>query len=82
LNWEKLNLYNLGVSAKKHAIFRATKWNKKFEDIIKKPIYNEEYEKIGFILDIFGPTTNPFISIKPEPNKEIRKSNKFYVKLS
>lgn len=82
MNWEKLNLYHLGISTKKHIIFRAAKWNKNLEGIIKKPIFNEDYEKIGFILDIFGPTTNPFISIKPEPNKEIGKSNKFYVKLT
>ncbi|MBD3215430.1 MAG: hypothetical protein GF311_22665 [Candidatus Lokiarchaeota archaeon] len=82
MNWHKLNLFHLGFSAKNHAIFRATKWNKKLEAIIKKPIFNEEYEKIGFILDIFGPHSNPFISIKPEPNIEIGKNNKFYVKVA
>jgi len=82
LNWEKLNLFHLGSSAKNHSIFRITKWSENLEKIIKKPIFNEDYEKIGFILDIFGPTTNPFISIKPEPNRDIGKTNKFYVKIS
>ena len=49
---------------------------------MKKSIYNEAYEKIGLIKDIFGPIALPFISIKTPPNKEFdfNKVNTFYVK--
>ena len=63
-NWIKLNLYHLGSSKKQHQIFRAKKWNDGLERIFKKPVYNEKYEKVGDIKDIFGPKDLPFISIK------------------
>ncbi|MBD3195249.1 MAG: hypothetical protein GF317_09350 [Candidatus Lokiarchaeota archaeon] len=83
MNWVKLDLFHLGLSAKKHYIFRATKWNKDFENIIRKPIYSETYDEIGTIIDIFGPIQMPFISIKPksEPKTEFESYNKFYVKV-
>jgi len=50
---------------------------------MKKPIFNQEYEKIGIIKDIFGPISNPFISIKPLPNKSVQfnNNNSFYAKI-
>ena len=80
MNWVKLDLYHLGTSTKKHLIFRATKWNRNLEKILKKPIYNEEYRNIGFVKDIFGPIKMPFISVKTKPNEEIDSNTKFYVK--
>ncbi len=59
-----MDLYHLGQSKKRHQIFRAKKWNENLERIFKKPIYNEKYEKVGDIKDIFGPKNLPFISIK------------------
>jgi rRNA processing protein Gar1 len=74
-SWVKLNLFYLGVSKKQHRIFRAKKWNDTLEKIFKKPVYNEKYEVIGQIKDIFGPEKNPFISIKTsekfDPNNEL-----------
>ncbi len=62
--WVKLNFSYLGESKKKHCIFRARTWNKNQNKILKKSVYNETYTKVGFIKDIFGPITKPFISIK------------------
>jgi len=66
--WVKLNLFYLGESKKQHRIFRAKKWNDNLEKIFKKPIYNEKYEQIGQIKDIFGPDKMPFISVKATEN--------------
>lgn len=63
-NWVKLNLFHLGQSKKQHQIFRAKNWTDNLEKIFKKPVFNEKYEQIGQIKDIFGPKTMPFISIK------------------
>ena len=63
-NWIKLNFSYLGESKKQHQIYRAKKWNKNLEKIFKKPIYNEKYEQVGQIKDIFGPEKMPFISMK------------------
>ncbi|MHA1803563.1 MAG: hypothetical protein ACTSU4_03390 [Promethearchaeota archaeon] len=49
---------------------------------MKKPVFNEDYEKIGFINDIFGPITSPFISIRvTSSNHEINSNVKLYVKI-
>ncbi|MBN1214074.1 MAG: hypothetical protein JXA99_01405 [Candidatus Lokiarchaeota archaeon] len=80
MNWVKLDLHYIGISAKKHQIFRATKWNKNLEKVLKKPIYNEEYNNIGFVKDIFGPIDTPFISVKTKPNQEINPNHNFYAK--
>jgi len=74
-NWIKLNLFHIGTSKKRHQIFRAKKWNENLEKIFKKPVFNEKYEKVGDIKDIFGPKDLPFISIrvseKFNPNDEL-----------
>lgn len=90
MDWIKLPLHYLGISLKKHAIFRAPKWTKKHKEIvahiIKKPIYNQKYNKIGVIHDIFGPISNPFISLKLKPNQDkftqkVELVNEYYVKM-
>ena len=81
-NWVKLNLFYIGKSLKNHQIFRAKQWNNKLEQIIKNPTYNEKYEKIGFVKDIFGPTDSPFISIKTLPNQSFNPNDKIYTKIS
>ena len=80
-NWVKLNLFYIGKS-KKHQIFRAKHWNNNFEKILKQPVYNEKYEKIGYIKDIFGPINVPFISIKALPNQLFDHNVKVYTKLA
>ena len=55
-NWVKLGLFYIGESSKKHHIFRVKQWNEKLERSLKQSIFNEKYEKVGFIKDIFGPT--------------------------
>ncbi|MHA1758895.1 MAG: hypothetical protein ACTSVV_19165 [Promethearchaeota archaeon] len=81
-SWIKIELYYLGMS-KKHIIFRSKRWDKKFERMIFKPIYNEKYEKVGTIKDIFGPITLPFISVKADPKKsyDFDIINNFYIKI-
>jgi rRNA processing protein Gar1 len=80
-NWIKLNLFYIGKSLKNHQIFRAKRWNKKLEQLIKNTIYNENYEKIGFIKDIFGPIDFPFVSIKTLPNQIFHPNDKIYTKI-
>jgi len=80
-NWVKLNLFYIGKS-KKHQIFRAKQWNKSLERIFKQPVYNEKYEQIGNIKDIFGPINLPFISIKTLPNKLFEPNTKLYTKIA
>ena len=80
-NWVKLNLFYIGKS-KKHQIFRAKQWNSNLEKILKQPVYNEKYEKIGHIKDIFGPINVPFISIKTLPNQLFDHNVKVYTKLT
>ncbi len=63
-NWTKLNLFYLGESKKHHRIFRAKKWNDDLKKVFKKSIYNEKFERIGQIKDLFGPVKMPFISVK------------------
>jgi len=91
LNWLKLTLYHLGFSTKDHAIFRAPVWNAELKErvnnIIKKPIYNQEYKKFGVIKDIFGPISSPFISVKTKPDQitliqEVELSHNYYVKMA
>jgi len=81
-NWVKLNLFYIGKSLKNHQIFRAKQWNNKLEQIIKNSIYNEKYEKVGFIKDVFGPIDFPFISIKVLPNQSFNPDDKIYTKIS
>ncbi len=82
-NWVKLNFHYLGISMKKHYIFKALKWNSSLEKIFQKPIYNQEYVKIGVVKEIFGPVNSPFVSIKKSnPTEEINFSNTdLYIKL-
>ncbi|TFF89147.1 MAG: hypothetical protein EU548_07945 [Promethearchaeota archaeon] len=79
-NWIRLNLAYLGLS-KKHAIFRARRWEKSLERIFKKTLYTEKYEEIGKIHDIFGPVKMPFISVKVQ-NEDFDPHGKFYAKLT
>lgn len=78
-NWVKLQFFYLGVSKKQHQIFRAKKWNNNLEKIFKKPIYNEKYEQVGVIKDIFGPVKTPFISIKI--TEKFNPSDELYTKI-
>ncbi len=80
--WIKINLLHVGQSKKHFYIFRAKKWNTKLENILKKQVFNEEYEKIGYIKDIFGPIDHPFISVKPLTNKKMsfNINNEFYIR--
>ncbi len=78
-NWIKLNLFYLGKS-KKHYIFRAKRWNKNFETISHKSVFNENYEEVGNIKEIFGPINMPFVSIKSLPDMQFGLENKFYIK--
>ena len=81
MSWVKLNLFYLGES-KKNQIFRSTRWNRaNDEKIFRKTVYNEEYEKIGYIKEIFGPLKLPFISIKTIPGQEFNPKSNFYVKV-
>ena len=78
--WVKLNLFYIGKS-KKHQIFRVKQWNRNLEKIYHKPVFNKNYEEIGYIKEIFGPTKIPFISIKTLPNIELNPVNELYVKV-
>jgi len=79
--WVKLNLYYMGQSTK-NQIFRAKKWNRgKDEKIFQKPVYDEKYQKIGIIKEIFGPARLPFISIKKTSEKEVDPRGNLYVKM-
>ena len=80
-NWVKLNLFYIGKS-NKHQIFRAKQWNSNLEKILKRPVYNEKYKKIGYIKDIFGPINLPFISIKSLPNQRFDSIEKLYAKMT
>ena len=79
LSWLKINLFYIGMSKKKHRIFRAKKWNKGLEKIFKKQVFSEAYENVGQIKDIFGPAQLPFISIKS--TETFAANNVFYVKV-
>ena len=81
-NWVKLNLFYIGQSNKKHQIFRAKQWDKTLEKTLKQSIFNEKYEKIGYIKDIFGPIEIPFISIKTLPNQPFNPNNKYFTKVT
>lgn len=81
-NWVKLNLFYIGQSNKKNQIFRAKQWNSNLEKILKQPVFNEEYERIGNIKDIFGPFQSPFIAIKTLSNQSFNPDDKFYVKIT
>ena len=79
--WVKLHLFYLGES-KKNKIFRSTKWNRgKDKSIFRKPVFNENYEKIGIINEIFGPIDKPFISIKASANVKIDPNKVLYVQV-
>lgn len=80
VNWYKISLIHVGISNKGHSIFRAINWNQELEKIIKKPLFTQEYKKIGSIIDVFGPVDAPFISVKPTKQEKISPSNKYYVK--
>ena len=79
-DWIKLNLFYLGKS-KKHHIFRVKRWSKNFEIILHKSAYNEHYEEIGKVKEIFGPINLPFISIKSLSNPQFDLENNFYIKI-
>jgi len=76
----KLNLFYLGKS-KKHHIFRAKKWTKDLEKITNKAIFTEDFKEIGFIKEIFGPITIPFISMKIVPETKFNPNDKLYAKM-
>jgi len=77
----KLNLYYLGKS-KKHQIFRVkNKWDKTLEKITNRPVFTEEFEEIGKIIEIFGPEELPFISMKISPKKKFKPNDNFYAKM-
>jgi rRNA processing protein Gar1 len=80
LNWYKVRLIHVGISNKDHSIFRAINWDQDLEKIIKKPLFTQEYKKIGTIIDVFGPIDSPFISVKPTEQQELSPDNKYYVK--
>ena len=80
MSWIKLNLSYLGKS-KKHHIFRAKKWSRNLEKITHKPVFNEDYEELGVIKEIFGPIKLPFISVKASSNYDFASHGNFYVKL-
>jgi rRNA processing protein Gar1 len=80
-NWVKLNLFYIGKS-KKHQIFRAKQWNRNLEKVFRQPVYNEKYEKVGYVKDIFGPIDFPFISIKALPDQHFDTNLKVYTKLT
>jgi len=80
-NWVKLNLHFLGISKKLHLIFRSKGWSKKLERILNKPVFNEEYTKIGHVKDIFGPIKMPFISIKKETQINFNPNDTLYMKI-
>ncbi|MFX0023625.1 MAG: hypothetical protein ACFE9S_14960 [Candidatus Hermodarchaeota archaeon] len=81
-NWVKLNLFYIGKSSKNHHIFRAKQWNTKLEQILKNNIFNEQYIKIAFVKDIFGPVDSPFVSIKVLPNQSFNPDDKLYTKIN
>ncbi|KKN20224.1 hypothetical protein LCGC14_0937760 [marine sediment metagenome] len=81
-NWVKLNLYYIGQSNKKHQIFRVKQWKNNLEKIFKQQVFNEKYEKIGYVKDIFGPIKLPFISIKTLPNHIINPNDTFFTKVN
>jgi len=74
-------LFYLGQSNKKHQIFRVKQWNINLEKIFKQPVFNEKYERVGYIKDIFGPINMPFISIKVLPNQSINPNDTFFSKI-
>ena len=80
-NWVKLNLFYIGQSTKKHQIFRVKQWTSKLEKIFRQPVFNEKYQKVGFIKDIIGPIDSPFISIKILPNAPFDPNDKFFTKI-
>ena len=79
--WVKLNLFHIGQSSKKHEIFRVKPWNSDLERILKQPIYDENYQVIGSVKDIFGPINMPFVSIKTVSKTQYDPNKKFYTKL-
>ena len=76
----KLNLFYLGKS-KKHHIFRAKKWTKDLEKITNKAIFTEDFKEIGFIKEIFGPITIPFISMNIIPETKFNPNDNLYAKM-
>jgi rRNA processing protein Gar1 len=78
-NWVKLNLYYLGKS-KKHQIFRFKRWDSSLEKVLKHTVFNEKYEEIGYIKEIFGPVKLPFISIKTLPGHVFNPDDVLYAK--
>ncbi len=77
----KLNLGYLGESLKKHKIFRTRKWDKSLEKITNRPVFTEEFDEIGKIIEIFGPEELPFISMKISPKKEFKQDDNLYAKM-
>lgn len=81
-NWIKFDLYYLGRTSQKHEIFRAQNWNPSLEQIFKKPLFNEEYDKVGQVRDIFGPVHAPFISMKCNSPQKFTTINTLYAQIS
>ena len=76
----KLNLFYLGES-KKHHIFRAKKWDNNLEKISNKAVFTEKFEEIGFIKEIFGPITLPFISMNITSKTDFNPNDNLYAKM-
>ena len=76
----KLNLFYLGES-KKHHIFRVKKWDINLEKISNKAVFTEQFEEIGFIKEIFGPVTLPFISMKIISKIDFNPNDNLYAKM-
>lgn len=81
-NWVSLKFHYLGQSNSKNHIFRAKRWINKFERIFKKAVFNEKYQKIGRVHDIFGPAQAPYISVKITSPKEFSPHVKLYIKMN
>jgi len=76
----KLSLHYLGES-KKHYIFRAKRWDKNLEKISNKAVFTEQFEEIGFIKEIFGPISLPFISMKIASKTDLNPIDNLYAKM-
>ncbi|MHA1467920.1 MAG: hypothetical protein ACTSP6_07575 [Promethearchaeota archaeon] len=44
-------------------------------------MFNEKYEEIGYIKEIFGPLKLPYISVKTLPGQNFNPTDEIYVKI-
>jgi rRNA processing protein Gar1 len=45
-------------------------------------VFNEKYEEIGYIKEIFGPVKLPYLSIKTLSGQSFNPNDEIYVKIS